>query len=128
MDKNYIIDNGKAYIVKDQDAYLITFGLDNKEHVKEGEQPIPVENQPRYSYDEIYRKLNIRQRIAEEKARQAKVAELKQFTGEIGKENDELKKQIENLKAENATLQAELAKLKSADKTQTEKQLENKNK
>lgn len=90
----YIIEEGKAYFVKGKKAYAISFDLDKKMSIDE-EESIDVENQPQYSYDIMYKKMNIDYMIEQEKASQGDNAEI----NALKKENEALKAEIKKLKA-----------------------------
>lgn len=90
----YIIEEGKAYFVKGKKAYAISFDLDKKMEIDEKDS-IDVENQPQYSYDVMYKKMNIDYMIEQEKASQGDNAEI----NALKKENEALKAEIKELKA-----------------------------
>ena len=90
----YIIEEGKAYFVKGKKAYAISFDLDKKMSIDEKDN-IDVENQPQYSYDVMYKKMNIDYMIEQEKASQGDNAEI----NALKKENEALKAEIKKLKA-----------------------------
>jgi hypothetical protein len=107
----YIIEEGRAYFVKGKKAYAISFNLDKKMSIDE-EESIDVKNQPKYSYDIMYRKLNIDYMIEQEKASQGDNAKLYA----LKKENEELTAKVKELKAladENEALKAEIEELKA---------------
>ena len=90
----YIIEEGKAYFVKGKKAYAISFDLDKKMEIDEKDS-IDVENQPQYSYDVMYRKMNVDYMVEQEKASQGDNAEI----NALKKENEALKAEIKKLKA-----------------------------
>lgn len=84
----YIIEDGKAYQIKGEVAYQVKFDSDGKMTV-EKEKEIDAKDKQKYSYDEMYRKLNIKYAI--------EMAKLKK------KENEEiqtLKQKVETLEEE----------------------------
>lgn len=107
----YIIEEGKAYFVKGKKAYAISFGLDKKMKIDEKDS-IDVENQPKYSYDVMYRKMNVDYMVEQEKASQGDNAEI----NALKKENEELiarVKELEALAKEKEALKAEVEELKA---------------
>ena len=90
----YIIEEGKAYFVKGKKAYAISFDLDKKMSIDE-EESIDVENQPKYSYDVMYRKMNVDYMVEQEKASQGDNAKI----NALKKENEALKAEIKELRA-----------------------------
>ena len=69
----YLIKNGRGYSIKEDKAYKITFGIDGKMKIDENDF-IEVENQPKYNYDELIAKLNVKYMLeqAKEKANKSK--------------------------------------------------------
>lgn len=109
--KNYIIVDGKAYAIKGQNAYLLAFDLDGKVHLKEEDrETIPYTNQEKYTFEEIYKKLNIRKRIAETKN---KLEEDKLFQSKIDDATKTIMAENETLKKENESLKKEIESLKT---------------
>lgn len=101
----YIIEEGKAYFVEGDKAYLVNFGASKSEISKD--DFIEVEKQPQYTYDEVYRKLNVayflKQEENKEKIKEFNSAEFEAYEKEIealNAENEDLKKEIEALNAE----------------------------
>lgn len=90
----YLIEEGKAYFVKGDKAYEVSFDLDKKMKIDE-EKSIDVKNQPKYSYDVMYRKLNVDYMVEKEKAKQGDNA----IINALKNENEALKSEIERLKA-----------------------------
>lgn len=62
----YILEEGFAYLIKDDKAFKVNFSLDGKMQVSEDDF-IEVKDQKSYSYDEMYKKLNIKYFIEQKK-------------------------------------------------------------
>ena len=92
----YIIENGKAYLIDGEVGYLVNFGIDGK-MVIDKENTIEIYGKVKYTYNEIYKKLNIAYKIEEAKKQQAlnesvdgKVKEYKLKIEELTKQNKDL--------------------------------------
>lgn len=108
----FIIEKGKAYIVKGDKAIEIAFNDKNLVY-KETDKEIEVSNQRKYTFNEVIAKLNIRNNIAKAKAKKTAVAsdsELQKVVDKLTKENEALKAEIVEKDNEIATLKAELEK------------------
>ena len=100
----YIIENGKAYLVDGEVAYLVNFDTTGKIIINK-EETIETANKIIYSYNEMYAKLNIAYMIEEKKKENAtdsieneEIEKLNSKIIELTKENDELKAKLEELK------------------------------
>lgn len=98
----YIIEEGKAYFVEGDKAYLVNFGASKSEISKD--DFIEVEKQPQYTYDEVYRKLNVAYFLKQEENKK----KIKEFNSE---EFEAYEKEIEALNAENEELKKEIEAL-----------------
>lgn len=96
----YIIENGKVYLINGEVGYLVNFNANGKMNIDK-ENTIDVLGKVTYTYDEIYRKLNIAQKIQQAKNKKLVedgaseiVKELKTKIDALTRENEELKKQL----------------------------------
>ncbi len=108
----YIIENGKAYLVDGEVGYLANFDKTGKMIINK-EETIEADGKFKYTYDELYAKLNIAYLMEEAKRKDA----LKNI------ESDEIKKlnaEIEALKKENEDLKSLIEELENADKKSAE--------
>lgn len=110
----YIIENGKAYLVDGEVGYLANFDKTGKMIINKKET-IEADGKFKYTYDELYAKLNIAYLMEEAKRKDA----LKNI------ESDEIKKlnaEIEALKKENEDLKSLIEELENADNKEPEKE------
>ena len=103
----YIIDEGNAYFVKGDKAYLVTFEA-NQSEISEKDF-IEVKEQPQYTYDDVYKKLNIAYFLKQEENKE-KIKELN------SKEFEAYEKKIAALEAENKELKAQIKAAKEPSK------------
>ena len=103
----YIIEEGNAYFIKGDKAYLVTFGA-NQSGISEKDF-IEVKEQPQYTYDDVYRKLNIAYFLKQEENK-GKIKELN------SKEFEAYEKKIAALEAENKDLKAQIKAAKEPSK------------
>ena len=71
----YIIEQGKAYQIEGDVAYQIKFDCNGSMSIDK-ENEIEVENKTKYSYEEMYRKLNVEymiEQFSEKKRRTRKI-------------------------------------------------------
>lgn len=94
----FIIEKGKAYIIKGDKAIQIAFNKNDLKYV-ETDKEIEYSNQSKYSLNEVIAKLNVRNNIRKAKAKEATVVN-----------DSELLKEVERLNEENNALKDELAK------------------
>lgn len=89
----FVIQEGFAYLIKDDKAFKVNFSLDGKMQVSDKEY-IELKDQKTYSYDEMYRKLNIRYFIQQKKneIKAAKNAneEMKELSPKLEEKEDDL--------------------------------------
>lgn len=111
----YLIVNGKGYSIKDDKAYKVTFGVEGKMKVDENDF-IEVENQPKYTYDELIRKLNVAYMIEQAKLKASKSQNESEELKALREENENLSLQIEELKNKIAELELENEELKKVPK------------
>ena len=98
--KNFVIVDGKAYSIKDEKGILITFSLEGEAKLDES-QTIEIKgNQEKFTYDEIYKKLNIAYQIEEAKKEQElrKKYEKMNSQKKIVAETTENKEEVEETK------------------------------
>lgn len=118
----YLIENGKGYSIKDDKAYKVTFGTEGKMKVDENDF-IEVENQPKYTYDELIRKLNVAYMLEQAKIKANKSQNESEELKALREENEGLNLKIEELKNKIAELELEneeLKKVPEKEETQTE--------
>ncbi len=101
----YIIEQGKAYQIDGDVAYQIKFGCDGSMSIDK-ENEIEVENKPKYTYEEMYRKLNVEYMIEQFSAKKEEEAKYKNLLSQI----EELKAKVEELTKENKELKAKKSK------------------
>lgn len=89
----YLIEEGKAYFIKGDKAYKVSFDLNKNMKIDE-EDCIDVKNQPKYTYDVMYRKLNIEYMVEKQKAEKSDNA----IINSLKSENEKLKLEIKELK------------------------------
>ena len=101
----YIIEQGKAYKIDGEVAYKVKFDSKGIMNVDK-EDEIKVEDKRKYTYEEMYRKLNV-QFVLEQYAIQQKEDEkYKTLNSRI----KELEKEVEELTKENKELKAKKSK------------------
>ena len=109
----YIIEEGKAYFVEGEVGYLANFDTTGKMLIDKKDK-IDVEGKTRYTYEEMYAKLNIAYMI--EQAKKKKMAE------ETGNELvNELTAEVEKLTKENGELKAIIKELENKKPEEPEK-------
>lgn len=109
----YLIVNGKGYSINGDKAYKVTFGTEGKMKVDENDF-IEVENQPKYTYDELIRKLNVAYMIEQAKLKANKSQNESEELKALREENEGLNLKIEELKNKVAELELENEELKKA--------------
>ena len=112
----YIIEDGKAYLVDGEVAYLATFDTTGK-LIVDKEKTIETEGKPVYTYTEMYAKLNVAYMIEEANNKNA-------LKGVENKEIDKLNNVISELMKENDALKAELSSLKTTEEEKEEAPIE----
>lgn len=117
----YLIVNGKGYSIKDDKAYKVTFGTEGKMKVDENDF-IEVENQPKYTYDELIRKLNVAYMIEQAKLKANKSQNESEELKALREENEKLNLQVEELKNKVAELELENEELKKVPETQPDEE------
>lgn len=98
----YIIEDGKAYQINGEVAYQVKFDGEGKMTVDK-EKEIDAKDKQKYSYDEMYRKLNIEYAIEmynNQKREDKRIQTLNSKIEELTKENQELKLKIKELTEE----------------------------
>ncbi len=113
----YLIENGKGYLIKEDKAYKVTFGLEGKMKVDENDF-IEVVNQPKYNYDELTRKLNVEYMLEQAKLKANKSQNESEELKALRDENESLNLQVEELKNKIAELELENEELKEVPETQ----------
>lgn len=111
----YLIEEGKAYLVDGEVAYLINFDISGKMLIDKKET-IDVSGKPIYTYDEMYARLNVAYMIEEKRKQNALDNIDNEIVDELTKKIDELTKENEELKS----LLAEAEKSKEEVKTDLE--------
>lgn len=101
----YIIEEGKAYQISGDVAYQVMFDCNGSMKVDK-EEKIEAKNKPKYSYDEMFRKLNVAYMIEQYSIKKAEEEKYKKYTSQI----EELKKKVEELTKENKELKAKKSK------------------
>lgn len=117
----YLIVNGKGYSINGDKAYKVTFGTEGKMKVDENDF-IEVENQPRYTYDELIRKLNVAYMIEQAKLKANKSQNESEELKALREENEGLNLKIEELKNKIAELELENEELKKVPETQPDEE------
>ena len=103
----YIIEQGKAYQVNGDVAYQVKFDSNGSLSVDK-ESEIEVAGKPKYTYDEMYRKLNVAYMIEQYSIKKQDEAKYNNLTSQI----EELKAKVEELTKENKELKASAKKSK----------------
>lgn len=113
----YIIEKGKAYLIRGEEAHLVIF--ENGKSTINEEKSIEVKNQKRYNIDEVYKKLNVAYslKLADQKQKVKKLNSKEFENYEI--QIEELTKKVEELSKENEELR-ELLNSETEDKEQPE--------
>jgi hypothetical protein len=119
----YLIVNGKGYSIKDDKAYKVTFGTEGKMKVDENDF-IEVENQPKYTYDELIRKLNVAYMLEQAKLKANKSQNESEELKALREENEGLNLKIEELKNKIAELELENEELKKVPEKEETQPLE----
>ncbi len=101
----YIIEQGKAYQINGNVAYQVLFDCNGSMKIDK-EKEIEIEGKERYSFDEVYKKLNIDYLIEQYSTKKEEEEKYKKYTSQI----EELKKEIEKLTKENKELKAKKGK------------------
>lgn len=113
----FIIKDGEAYLIQGDSAVKVEFDLEKKMNLsKDKKDKIDVEDETKYTYDEVLRKLNVNYKIekaleealmpvTDEKLR-AQVDELEELNKALKEEKQALEKELEALKEELKTLKA----------------------
>lgn len=107
----YLIENGRGYSIKDDKAYKITFGIDGKMKIDE-EDFIEVEGKPRYTYNELMAKLNVKYMLEQAKLKAGKKQDESEELKALKEENEQLLNENEAYKEKIAELELELEELK----------------
>lgn len=107
----YLIENGRGYSIKDDKAYKITFGVDGKMKIDE-EDFIEVEGKPRYTYNELMAKLNVKYMLEQAKLKAGKKQDESEELKALKEENEQLLNENEAYKEKIAELELELEELK----------------
>lgn len=115
----YLIENGKGYSINGDKAYKVTFGVEGKMKVDENDF-IEVENQPKYTYDELIRKLNVAYIIEQAKLKASKSQNESEELKALREENENLNLQVEELKNRIAELELENEELKKVPEQETQ--------
>lgn len=115
----YLIENGKGYSINGDKAYKVTFGVEGKMKVDENDF-IEVENQPKYTYDELIRKLNVAYMIEQAKLKASKSQNESEELKALREENENLNFQVEELKNKIAELELENEELKKTPEQETQ--------
>ena len=122
----FVIQEGFAYLIKDDKAFKVNFSLDGKMQVSEDDF-IEVKDQKSYSYDEMYRKLNIKyfieQKQNEINANKNETEEMKEMFSKL----EEKDKIIEKLEKEIKELSLQYEELINQNKTKEEAKEDNSN-
>lgn len=113
----YVIEDGKAYLVNGEVGCLINFDTNGKSFI-EKDKTIDIAGKERYTYDEMYRKLNIAYMIEEAKRKNA-------LKGIANDEINELNAKIDALTKENNALKAELEAVKAKKVEETKEETPN---
>jgi hypothetical protein len=115
----YLIVNGKGYSINGDKAYKVTFGTEGKMKVDENDF-IEVGNQPKYTYDELIRKLNVAYMIEQAKLKASKSQNESEELRALREENENLNLQVEELKNKIAELELENKELKEIPNGETQ--------
>ena len=115
----YLIENGRGYSIKDDKAYKITFGIDGKMKIDE-EDFIEVEGKPRYTYNELMAKLNVKYMLEQAKLKAGKKQDESEELKALKEENEQLLNENEAYKEKIAELELELEELKKLPEEEEE--------
>ena len=115
----YLIVNGKGYSINGDKAYKVTFGTEGKMKVDENDF-IEVESQPKFTYDELIKKLNVAYMIEQAKLKASKSQNESEELKALREENENLNLQVEELKNKIAELELENEELKKIPNGETQ--------
>lgn len=101
----YIIEDGKAYQIDGDVAYKVKFDANGLMTIDK-ESKIEVASKEKFTYDEMYRKLNVKYVLEQYSMQQKEEEKYKTLNSRI----KELEKEIERLTKENKELKAKKSK------------------
>lgn len=106
----YLIENAEGYFVRGDKAYKISFGEDGEIKVDKKDF-IEVENQPKYTYNELIAKLNVKYMLEQAKLKAGKNGDESEELKSLKEENKELRKEIEEKNDKIAELELQVEEL-----------------